>query len=164
MARTEEAVRNAIIGAISATSVLSSLGLVDSSSILAKRLDNYRPEKRAEAIIATIAGSLERKIRAWAVEVYFSEQPRATGGINIRDYTIAVIPYYDPEDINLMLTHSRYVINAIRLLGHNFNSTLASTRSSSVSGPNLVETYIDDIDKYVTMELTWDCYDDIPDY
>lgn len=164
MARTEAAIRNAIIGALSTSSMLTTLGLNSAESILDRNIDLYLPELRAEKLYTTLVSGQKKRIRAWAVEVFFSEQPRATGNINIRNYNINVIAYYEPEDVNTMLEHSRKVVNAIRLLGHNISSTLASISSGSISEPSLVETDDDDIDKYVTMTLSWEGYDDIAEY
>lgn len=164
MARTEKAIRDEIIAAISTNAMLVTLGLSNADTILDRGLELYTPESRATKIFATLRSGQKQRIRSWAVQVFFSEEPRATGAVNIRNYDIQVIAYYEPEDVNLMLEHSRKVIDEIRKLTHNLSSTLASITTGSISQPTLVETDDDDIDKYVTMTLSWVGYDDIAEY
>lgn len=151
MARTERGVRDAIIGALSTSAMLGSLGLRTSDTILDRPLNNYRSTERGDKLHATIVGSLEKKIRAWSVQVLSEESPRSLN-LPIRNYSILVTAYYEPEDVNKMIDHMRLVREAINNLGSTLSSTVGSVNvgSGSTTEPSLVEGNAD-LPEYVTM-------------
>lgn len=163
MARTITGVRDAIITAITTSSMLSALGLKDTRSILDREIELYRSSERAVKLTGERATTGELLIRAWAVQVLASEDILVENQ-GARTYTIGVTGYYKPEDLNTMLDNLLKIKEAIKNMGNTLNGTVQTRGAATTSSPSLVEIDDDDIAAYVTTTFSFTAQDNCPEY